>query len=48
METLAAYYCFTNLGWPPSRFDALPRREKILVSLFVLKDLEERKKAQKE
>lgn len=46
MEMLAAYYCFVNLGWPPSKFDALPYRERRLVQLFVLRELNSRKKEQ--
>ena len=25
-ETLAAYYCFVNMGWPPSKYESLPYR----------------------
>lgn len=45
---LAAYYCFVDLGWPPSRYDALPVREKALVTGFVLHDLKKRQTLQKE
>ena len=31
-EMLVSYYCFVNLGWAPSRYDALPSREKQLVT----------------
>ena len=44
METLAAYYCFVNLGWPPSQYDALPTREKLLVTQFALKSMEDQRK----
>ena len=43
---LAAYYCFVNLGWPPSRYDGLQGREKLLVTAFVLKDLKDRRDAE--
>ena len=42
---LAAYYCFVNLGWPPSKFNDLPYYEKRLVILFVLRELISRKKS---
>lgn len=48
METLAAYYCFINLGWPPSQYDDLPNEEKYLVTLFVLRELISRKRAEDE
>ena len=38
-EMLVAYYCFVNLGWAPSRYDALPSREKRLVTEFALKSM---------
>nr|DAW43771.1 MAG TPA: hypothetical protein [Caudoviricetes sp.] len=43
---LAAYYCFTNLGWPPSQFASLPYYERRLVTLFVFRDLISRKRAE--
>ena len=43
MDTAAAYYCFINLGWPPSKYNELPFREKLLVTEFVLKALKEQK-----
>ena len=43
-DTILAYYMFVEHGWSPSQFDSLPRREKILVSLFAQKEVEERKK----
>ena len=45
-ETLVAYYRFVNLGWPPSKFDALPSREKRLVIEFALKSMRDQKEAQ--
>ena len=36
-DTLTAYICFVNFGWEPSKYDALPPREKALVRAFVLK-----------
>ena len=48
METLVAYYCFVNLGWPPSRYDALPTREKRLVAEFALKSMNDEKKARED
>lgn len=41
-EVLTAYYCFVNLGWPPSRYEALPLRERALIRAFVRRDLESR------
>lgn len=48
VETLAAYYCFVNLGWPPSKYDGLPFREKLLVTEFVLRSIEQNKKLQEQ
>ena len=45
-EMLVAYYCFVNLGWAPSRYDALPSREKRLVTEFALKSMRAQKEAQ--
>lgn len=45
-EMLVAYYCFVNLGWAPSRYDALPSREKRLVTEFALKSMRDQKEAQ--
>lgn len=44
---MVAYYCFVNLGWPPSRYDELPLREKLLVNAFVLKECESRRERMK-
>ena len=43
MDTLVAYFCFTSLGWSPSRYDELPPREKMLVAEFALKFLHDQK-----
>ena len=45
---LVAYYCFTNLGWPPSQYDGLPLRDKLLVREFALKSMRDRGKALQE
>lgn len=46
MDTLVAYFCFTNLGWSPSRYESLPFREKMLVAEFTLKYLHDQKEAE--
>ena len=38
-----AYYCFVNLGWPPSKYDSLQEREKLLVAEFALKSMRDNK-----
>ena len=38
-----AYYCFVNLGWPPSQYDSLQEREKLLVAEFALKSMRDNK-----
>lgn len=43
-ETWLAYYCFVNRGWPPSQFNELPYREKVLVAEFVHREVEAREK----
>ena len=43
-DTMTAYYCFVNFGWPPQQYEALPLRERVLVKLFVVEDLKHRKK----
>lgn len=45
-ETMAAFYCFVNLGWTPSQFLALPFREKLVIVEFIRRDSEARKKAE--
>lgn len=42
-----AYYMFVNHGWPPSKYDALSEREKVLVSIFARKEIESREKQRK-
>lgn len=44
---MVAYYCFINLGWPPSKYAALPYRERLLIAEFVDREIKSRKKAQK-
>lgn len=46
-ETIAAYYCFINLGWPPSKFANLDYREKIMIIFFIEQDMKARKERQK-
>lgn len=43
-----AYYCFVNLGWPPSQYEALPYRERLLVAAMVRKEMNSRPKGKKE
>ena len=43
-DTMVAYYCFINLGWEPSKYAAMPYRERLLISKFVEKELESRQK----
>ncbi len=40
LETVLAYYCFINHGWPPSQFAELPFRERILIKVFVDKQIQ--------
>lgn len=44
-DTLAAYYCFVNLGWPPSKYADLPHRERVLIAEFIHKEIKSRPKA---
>lgn len=46
-DTWLAYYCFTNRNWPPSQYDNLPYREKILVAEFVKREVKAREKQAK-
>ena len=39
-----AYYCFVNLGWPPSKYEALSFRERALVAEFAAKEIRSREK----
>jgi len=41
---MAAYYCFVNLGWPPSKYERLPFRERELIAQFIKKEIASRKK----
>ena len=41
---MVAYYCFVNLGWPPSKYAALPYRERVLIAQFVMKETKSREK----
>lgn len=43
---MIAYYCFVNFGWPPSKYEELSFREKVLVAQFAAKESSERKKIQ--
>lgn len=43
-ETMAAYYCFINLGWPPSKYERLPYRERCLIAQFIQKEIKSREK----
>ena len=40
---MVAYYCFVNFGWTPSQFAELSDRERLLVTLFVKKEVKDRK-----
>ena len=42
---MAAYYCFVNLGWPPSKYEALPYNERVLIVQFIRKEINSRPKA---
>ena len=44
---MAAYYCFVNHGWPPSKYEALPYRERVLVSVMIEKEMRSRKNIEK-
>lgn len=46
-ETMVAYYCFINLGWPPHKYSKLPFRERSLIAEFVARELARREKEQK-
>lgn len=45
---MVAYYCFVNLGWPPSKYNNLPPEEKALVMVFALRSMDEAKKLKDE
>lgn len=42
-----AYYCFVNLGWPPSKYLALPYRERALIAEMVAREVKARDTAMK-
>ena len=42
---MAAYYCFVNHGWPPSKYSALPYRERALIAEFIHKEIKSRPQA---
>lgn len=46
-EAEVAYYCFINLGWPPSKYANLPFRERALIAEMVARELRSRKEANK-
>lgn len=46
MDTLVAFHLLADHGWPLSRYDALPPREKRLTNEMVLLELDQRKKQQ--
>lgn len=43
-DTLLAYYLFVNHGWAPGRVAALSPGEKVLMTLFALKEIKSRPK----
>lgn len=43
-ETVLAYYLYAQHGWPPSKFLALPTRERVLVAKFAVREAEQHKK----
>ncbi len=43
-DTLLAYYMMVNHGWRPQEVSGLPYREKILLTLFALKEIKSRPK----
>lgn len=45
---MVAYYCFVNLGWPPSRYADMDFPERALIAEFVNRDICQRKKEQEE
>lgn len=47
-DTQIAYYCFENWGWPPSKYLALPTRERALVAEFCRRSAQSRRKLQME
>lgn len=45
---MIAYYCFINLGWPPSKYEKLPYEERVLIAAMVNKEMASRPKAKNE
>lgn len=43
---MVAYYCFVNLGWPPSKYANMKFTERALIAEFVNKDIQKRLKEQ--
>lgn len=37
-DTILAYYCWVNRNWTPGQYDALSRREKLLIAEFAKKE----------
>lgn len=37
-ETELAYYLYAQHGWPPSKFFALPERERAIVTQFAARE----------
>ena len=47
-DLLAAYFLLVTFGWPLSKYDALPVRERELTKALALKYMEANKKAMEE
>ena len=45
LDTVTAQYCFNNHGWAPSKFAALPFRERLLIAEFMLREIKSREKS---
>lgn len=43
---MVAYYCFVNLGWPPSKYAKMKFSERALIAEFVNRDIRQRKEEQ--
>lgn len=43
---MLAYYMFVNHGWRPGRVAELPPEEKVMMTVFALKEIRSRKKAE--
>lgn len=46
-DSLYAYYMFVNHGWKPSQWVELSMRERILMSVFINEEIDQRKKLNK-